>query len=117
MPIDPLHAIRHLDDLASQGTLEMVHEIIDIFVKEAPIKIEGMRVAATSHDGRRLEEGAHYLKSSCGYLGLITMQNLCFDLEVRGREGKWDGALEVATLLQTECLEAEKFLLMYKKRA
>jgi len=84
--LDPntLQALRNLQD---EGDDDLLAELIDLFVEDAPRRVDGMRDAIAREDWPALAAWAHSLKGSCGSLGAIDMAELCSHLEQLGRSG------------------------------
>jgi len=65
--------------------------MIDIFVnQEAPNLLQKLRQACLDRDSAQIEYAAHNLKGSSRILGAIAFAEVCFDLEMSGREQQLD---------------------------
>lgn len=84
--LDPttLDAIRGLQE---EGEDDLLAELIDLFLEDAPARVAGMRDAIAREDWRALASWAHSLKGSCGSLGALQMAEICGRLEQHGRLG------------------------------
>lgn len=83
--IDP-NTIEALRDLQEEGETDLLAELIDLFLGDAPQRITGMRTAIETRDWSGLAARAHSLKGSCSSLGAVHMAGLCARLEAMGRD-------------------------------
>ena len=91
-----LDALRSLQD---DGEDDLLAELIDLFLEDAPTRIVNMRAAIEQENWPELGSWAHSLKGSCGSLGATHMADLCAKLEAMGRTG---GARVDAERIQRE---------------
>ena len=82
--LDP-NALEALRGLQEEGEEDLLAELIDIFLDDAPGRIEGMRDAIGREDWPAVASRAHGLKGSCGSLGAMHMADLCARLEQHAR--------------------------------
>jgi two-component system sensor histidine kinase/response regulator len=108
-PLDDA-TIRGLRELGSEDD-DVLAEVVDLYVDDAPSRIEAMRSAIAASDPEALSEAAHALKSSSGNVGAVKVREICQQLETTGREGKIDGAGAVLTQLEREYAIAKSALL------
>lgn len=76
-----------LASLESFGDPAFVAEVIDIYIEDAPPRIEAMRSAIAAGDATKLASAAHALKSSSGNVGASAVRELCAHLEAHGLTG------------------------------
>jgi HPt (histidine-containing phosphotransfer) domain-containing protein len=99
---------------AIDGDGSLLREVIDTFLRIAPLRLGALRKAAEKGDATSLERVAHSFLGSCGNLGARQMSVLCGRLEGLGRSGALEGALPLMKALDTEyngvreVLEGEK---------
>jgi HPt (histidine-containing phosphotransfer) domain-containing protein len=98
-----LEALRELHD---EGEDDLLIELIDLFLEDAPTRMNGMRDAIGREDWPAVASWAHSLKGSCGSLGAMHMAEHCNRLEQHGRLG---GPRQHAELMFAE-LEAQYVL-------
>ena len=67
--IDP-RVLASLDETWEEGEADLVVELIDLYLREAPQWVEAMRTAAASQNATLLRRAAHTLKGSSGSLGI-----------------------------------------------
>ncbi len=92
----------------------LLREVVDTFVRIAPLRLGTLRKASTRTDPVALERAAHSFLGSCANLGARRMAELCARIEELGRAGSTEGAREMVKALEAEyqgvrrALEAEK---------
>jgi HPt (histidine-containing phosphotransfer) domain-containing protein len=82
--LDP-NTLEALRGLQEEGDDDLLVELIDLFLEDAPRRVDGMRTAITREDWPGLASLAHSLKGSCGSLGALHLAELCGRLEQHGR--------------------------------
>lgn len=87
-----LETLRSLQD---EGDDDLLAELIDLFLEDAPTRVAGVRDAIGRADWPGLASWAHSLKGSCGSLGALKMAEVCDRLEQHGRNGGSQLAAEV----------------------
>ena len=112
--IDPA-AIANLRKLAEPGEPDAAVELIDLFLRDTPVKIQDLQSAIARSDAPALKESAHGLKGSASNLGARRLARLCADLEKRSEAG---GLAEAAELFAqvTEEYARVCFILEQEKR-
>lgn len=93
--IDPA-VIASLDEAWEEGEADLVVELIDLYLGDAPQWVEAMRAAAAGDDATVLKRAAHTLKGSSGSLGIRQVAETCRMLELNCSES----AARVEELLQ-----------------
>lgn len=81
---EALNALRSLQD---DDDDDLLGELIDLFLQDAPARMTVIRDAVAREDWQALSAAAHSLKGSCGSLGAVRMAELCGRLERYGRSG------------------------------
>jgi HPt (histidine-containing phosphotransfer) domain-containing protein len=87
---------------AIDGDGSLLREVIDTFLRIAPLRLGGLRKAGAKGDASSLERLAHSFLGSCANLGARQMAALCGRLEDLGRSGAAGGALSLVTALDSE---------------
>jgi len=100
-----------LDRLSAFGGRRLLRGMIELFVKNAPIKAVEAREALDCGDSAALRAALHGLKSSAGQLGSATVYQACVAGEELASRGELaDCAQHVATIetdLPAVCRELE----------
>ena len=79
-PLDPT-AIEKLRRLQRPGEPDVVTELVDLFLSDAPSKLAALERAASEGSLAALKRTAHALKTSAGSLGAVRMAALCALIE------------------------------------
>jgi hypothetical protein len=97
-PVDPgaLQSILH------STTPAFAVEIIDLFLRDTPRRLEAIRIAAETGDAGGLQRMAHGLRGSAGMIGALGMVSVCSRLEALAAEGRAEGTRPVAEQLVAE---------------
>jgi HPt (histidine-containing phosphotransfer) domain-containing protein len=85
-----------------EGDRELVIEVMDLFLEDAPQRIEAIVTAVDDGDPGELMRAAHSLKGSAANLGARGLSGLCANLEHRGRKGSVAGTQMICTALHRE---------------
>ncbi|MGB3635394.1 MAG: PAS domain S-box protein [Rubrobacteraceae bacterium] len=88
--LDPL-VIEGLRELQQDGEPDILTELFEIFLQDAPDRIEYLKEAAESGDALALSRIAHTLKGSSSNLGAGRMSNVCQELEEAGQSENLEG--------------------------
>lgn len=83
-----LDALRRLDD----GAGEILREILEIFLDDAPTLILRIREAVMARNPRHLRSAAYLLTGSSANVGAAALSGIAMDLERIGGAGGVDGA-------------------------
>jgi len=83
--IDPA-VLAALDETWEEGEPDLVVELIDLYLGDAPQWVEAMRTAAAADDATILRRAAHTLKGSSGSLGIRQVAEVCRMLELNCSE-------------------------------
>jgi len=89
--IDP-EVLASLDEAWEEGEADLVVELIDLYLGDAPQWVEAMRTAAAAKDATVLKRAAHTLKGSSGSLGIRQVAETCRMLELNCSE--WAARIE-----------------------
>ena len=110
--VDPT-VIATLRLMPGRGDLSMLQELVDVFLREAPKRIQEMSDAL--HDGPQLSYQAHALRSLCLNLGTTRVIELSHKIEEAGRNGQLPEAAVLMQELQTAYAQAREQLLPQRK--
>jgi HPt (histidine-containing phosphotransfer) domain-containing protein len=86
-----------LEEVQSEGEPDLIVELIDLYLNDAPQRVEAIRAAAAKLDGALLKHAAHTLKGSSGSIGVLQVAKICKILE---RPDCVSSAAKVEVLLQ-----------------
>lgn len=85
-----------------QGNDELMGELIQLFIGDAPVQIKAIAAAIEQQSAAQLENAAHSLKGSAASLGANALAAIARKLEIRGRDQKLIGAEIDLTALRSE---------------
>ncbi len=88
--------------LSDDGSNDMLFEIIDIFLDDAPARLIDVAAAVQAGDATAAFENAHAVKGSAATLGALRLAELCRQVEAMGRAGDVSGAASVMASVQAE---------------
>jgi len=94
-PVDP-------KVLAEFRELDMLAEMVEAFLEEAPELLDRIRAAVAHNNADELRQAAHTLKGSGGNMGARVVQKISLTLEQKGRAGTTEGAAELLPQLEKE---------------
>lgn len=99
-----------------EGDLELIAEVFDMFVEEAPARREKFLAALAGQDMQALTMLSHSLKGASGTLQCEPLRQACFELEHAARAG--DAAkVEQYTPAVLELLDqAAAWMAQYRKQ-
>jgi len=75
------------------GDEKLLREVMEIFLEEAPKHLAGLRKAITQKNAETAERIAHSLQGELGYLGIAELSHGARELEEKGRDSDFQGAL------------------------
>lgn len=90
------------EDEHVDGEPDLVVELIDIYLEDAPQKLKAMREAMTLRDAISLRGLAHSLRGSSSSLGACQLAVLCEGLEANADELKSRGGSEFLDRVEQE---------------
>jgi HPt (histidine-containing phosphotransfer) domain-containing protein len=107
---------RYNDLLAlMDGDRELLLELIDVFLEDAPQRIQAVRRALAAHDAEALYRAAHALKGSAGNFGAPDVVSRAIRLEALARENDLDAADIEFRLLETDMSQLVEGLIGAKR--
>ncbi|MGD1910467.1 MAG: response regulator [Rivularia sp. (in: cyanobacteria)] len=109
--------LQELKDMAGDDADEMIAELIDSYLEDAPPKLQEISRALDRHDAESLRNYAHALKSLSVTIGAQTLAEVCTELETIARSGSTFRASTLVQQLDTEYQRVETALqLQYPTR-
>ncbi|MBE7444664.1 MAG: Hpt domain-containing protein [Planctomycetia bacterium] len=76
------------------GDDEFLKELAEIFIDDFPEQTSKIKEAIHSHDSSALEKAAHKLKGAVANFGNNVVFTAALNLEMMGRENRWDDVEE-----------------------
>jgi signal transduction histidine kinase/CheY-like chemotaxis protein/HPt (histidine-containing phosphotransfer) domain-containing protein len=113
VPID-VTVLNRLRSAMGDTGAQLMRDLIDIFLDDAPKKVADIVAAARLQDAQTMRDAAHPLKSSSASLGAKAFSELCQQLEEMGITQNLEGAGEAAEALAAEYERVRNALVQYK---
>ncbi len=101
--------LQELKEMAGDAP-EMVVEIIDCYLEDAPILLDETTQAIEQEQAELLQQSAHSMKSSSAAVGATKLSQLCKELESIGRGGTTEGANVILSQAKAEYERVETVL-------
>ena len=99
-----------LDQLRRIDGGSLVNEMIESFLTDAPQRLEAAQQGFRTKDGSAIEMAVHSLKSVCGQLGAMRMQNVCEATQLLARAHNFSSIQSQLKRLEKEFLEVKREL-------
>lgn len=78
------------------------HEVISVFMKDAPVQLGQLRQALNDNDAERVRQQAHRIKGASANIGAQALSDLAFEIETAGKDAKLDVALPLVGKLEED---------------
>ena len=101
-----------LRELREANQPDPLKELIELFVRDAAMRLEKMQLALDERDGAGLASASHTLKGSASNLGARRLARFCVSLEKRAKTGDWAEAADILLDVRSEFQAVERELLL-----
>jgi histidine phosphotransfer protein HptB len=91
-------------DLREAGVEEVIRDLLDTFVQDAPARFAAVEAAARSSDAKAIATAAHAFKSSAATIRASALSEMLYRAEVAGRTNCLDALGELLEQIRTEHL-------------
>jgi HPt (histidine-containing phosphotransfer) domain-containing protein len=102
-----------LKRLSGFGGPKLIRGMVELFLKNAPVKAAEAREALDCGDAAALRAALHGLKSSAGQLGVVTVFNACSAGEELASRGELAGCASHVAIVESDlpvaCRELQAF--------
>lgn len=105
-----MEVIDELLELSEDGDPELLIDLIQMFLDDAPVKLQAILRGVESGDWEQVERAAHSLKGSSGNLGATQVQNACDTIQNACRAGRTTDAVQTVQGLPEHFEAAETAL-------
>ena len=105
-----MDVVDELLSLCEEGDPELLVDLIQMYLEDAPHKLSEIVQGLADHDWDRVERAAHSLKGSAGNLGAIFVQQDCEQLQLASRNHELESMTDGVQKLQTHFKDAESAL-------
>jgi len=102
--------IQDLRQSLGHGGQAVFRELVDVFLDDAPLSLQGIRAAASAGDAELFGRAAHRLKGSAASFGADRLTELCATAEALGAAHDLDRATELVGLISEEYRSVEQAL-------
>ncbi|NEO99238.1 MAG: response regulator [Symploca sp. SIO2E9] len=106
---DTLLDWKRLDDI-SRGKVEFQQQLLQAFIDNAQVGLEGISQALQAQDFVKLEQQAHRIKGSSANIGVLLIPDIAARLEKQAREKNLAGATEQLKTLERLLEQVRIFL-------
>ncbi len=93
-----------------QGDIELLHEVIELFLVTSPRRLDELRASVRSGDAALIARGAHAMKSAVGNFSAKAAGEAALRLEMIGREEKLSEASDALAELEQEVARLQAVL-------
>jgi HPt (histidine-containing phosphotransfer) domain-containing protein len=107
LPVD-LDGLR--TELAEVGAEEILPELVETFVSDAPLRMEAITTALEAGGRQKIRTAAHAYKSAAGTMRAHALAALLLELEMAGNEGDVERAIALQPAVQEAHEQALVFL-------
>ena len=80
-PAINMSVIEELLSLSDDGDASLLVDLIQMFLEDAPVKVNAIKTGFAKRDMHQIEKAAHSLKGSSGNLGATQVQEICDQLQ------------------------------------
>ena len=84
------------------GDEKLLHEVVEVFIDDAPKHVEALRGALGQGDAEAVESIAHSIKGELGYLGIAKVSQKARELEEMGRKHDLEQASRIFPSFEAE---------------
>jgi HPt (histidine-containing phosphotransfer) domain-containing protein len=106
-----LSVLTQFEDAQVEGMPDVVVELIDLYLEDAPLRIVALNEALSTKDGDGIKRAAHCLRGSSGTLGAQGIALLCDEMEHMQPE---DMSSKIPALLAQMAQEFERVSLTFR---
>jgi HPt (histidine-containing phosphotransfer) domain-containing protein len=99
-----------IERLRGFGGNKLLRGMIELFLKNAPLKVAEAREALDCGDAAALRAALHGLKSSAGQLGAVTVYHACVAGEELASRGELDPCAQHVQRIETDLPRASREL-------
>jgi HPt (histidine-containing phosphotransfer) domain-containing protein len=103
-PLDS-HAVQALRESVDNDD-EFLRELVETFLEDSPGQLAELRAAADAGDAGAVRRVAHTLKSNGATFGVVRLEQVCRELELRASGGDLEGANELIGEIDKALAEA-----------
>ena len=106
-----LEILASLRELSSPQTPDPLEELIELFLKDARVRLQKLALALEARDWAALASTAHTLKGSANNLGARQLASLMASLEKQAKAANVTDSADILLTVRSEFQEVERALL------
>jgi two-component system sensor histidine kinase/response regulator len=84
-PVLDAAVIESLRQLSAPGQPDVLRDVLQLFLSDAPMRLQAIDAACASGDAAALQRAAHTMKGASGTIGATRLQQACRRLEELAR--------------------------------
>jgi HPt (histidine-containing phosphotransfer) domain-containing protein len=111
-----LTVLSDYESLQVAGEPDLIVELIDLFVEDAPVRVGSMRESQAKGDWISVKQQAHSLRGSSGSTGALQMALTCGELEAAISGGMCPAIEDLLSRLELELMHTLDILLAERLR-
>jgi HPt (histidine-containing phosphotransfer) domain-containing protein len=104
------------ENLQVSGEPDLIVELIDLYLEDAPVRVASMREAQATGNWITLKQQAHGLRGSSGSAGALQMALICEDLEAATSGDTCPDIEDLLSHLELELKLTSQILLAERQR-
>jgi HPt (histidine-containing phosphotransfer) domain-containing protein len=101
-----MQIIEELLSFADDGDPELLVDLIQMFLDDAPKKVEAIQTGLRGGDFEAMERAAHSLKGSSGNLGAKLLQDACEQMQLASRQHAAGQLAPIAATIESTFADA-----------
>ena len=91
-------------ELREAGVEELIGDLLDTFVQDAPVRFAALEQAMQGGDSKAIESAAHAFKSGAGTIRATYLADILLNIETAGRTGHPETARDLIEPMRAEYL-------------
>jgi len=111
-----MELLKAFEELQSDDGSDLIVELIDLYLKDAPQRMLAIREAALENEWGLLKRAVHNLKGSSANLGVRLVAETCIKLERIECEHSTEGVRKLLQQMDDEFARASEVLLSERQR-
>lgn len=89
-------------ELREAGVEEMIGDLLETFVQDAPVRFAALERAMQGGDSKEIETAAHAFKSGAGTIRATFLADILLEIEMAGRTGHLEMAGDLIEPMRSE---------------
>src|SRR2546430_5582843 len=111
-----LAVLRAFEEMQSDDESDLIVELIDLYLEDAPVRLKEIRDAIAESDASLLKQATHSLKGSSSSIGVLHVAEICKKLEQMDCNESLPRVEAIAQLLEFKFAKASEELQAERQR-